>query len=249
MRKIIIQWILPVVLSAICLPSYAVAILNTHSAFYESTVAVQFHDGEIKKQISQGDLFYAMGNDNHFLHVMYAKKKYKYDEYEHTSYAEVDGRHGRLDFQVGQDGGLYSPGGSFAFEDFSFNWVFDVFFGSALLDLVLLPGTGTSVFSLTNLTSNSVIFSSVTSHFNVIEAYNLNLIQNNRYQLALNMTNTSASDGWENETFLRLNNAIFPLPEPNNLYFFFIATIGFISINRSAKQAFCCVNTLFLRKI
>ena len=221
------------VFSAISWQSFAGAILKTNSNYYISTNGAQFHDGERRVQTSRGGLFYALDASDEFTRSYEFKKKYiyyndgsknYYETYSHYSGVEVKASSTTLDFWLAQDADFQSPGNSFAFEDFSFNWQFDVIGEDAWMDLVLVPdywgGNGKSIFSLTNLTTDKAISYSSTGSYN-----NLLLSEGNSYLLSLNMTNESYSDGWENQTSLRLKNAIFPVPAPKN---FLILLFGIV---------------------
>ncbi|WP_369434628.1 hypothetical protein [Psychromonas sp. MME1] len=131
--------------------SVAGAILKTNSAYYESIIGTEFHDGDRRSLTSQGDLFYALDANNKFNHFQEFTKKYikhyggpyhSNENYSHYSGIDINASTTTLDFGVWQDSDLLSPGDSFAFEDFSFSWQFDVIDDDALMNMVFRTEQG-----------------------------------------------------------------------------------------------------------
>ena len=230
------QWSTLVLFSLVSLGSSATAILKTNYESYVSTLGVQYHDGTTGELRSQGSLFYALGEDNSYTHDASFTKKYKdgqsNESYTHDVHTVVNSSDESLTFHLFQ--GLVHTGSYFgnssSFENFSFNWNFNVVNDDALLNLVLLPGTGQSIFSLTNLTLQEVI-----SFENGEEEYGISLKEGNNYLLSLNMENSAFYDGIENFTRLTLNNAIFPIPAPNNILILLFALIFLTQLRKPLK--------------
>lgn len=231
------------VLSATTWGSNATAILKTTSASYTSILGAQFHDGESRRVTSQGDLFYDSSANKGFRNQRQFDKKYQdnngYDDsYSHAPFLSVGATDNQLSFLVGQEASPSGPdisrGNRFAFQDFSFNWQFDVIGDDALMAITLLAGTGSSIFSLTDLSLNQTFTSSAIDYFQ----QDLLLTQGHRYLFSLNMSNKSFSDGIPAEAYLRLSNATFPVPAPNNTSII-LSAIAMLMIRNKVKRTPC----------
>ena len=220
------------------LGSSATAILKTTSGpFYESTILVDYKDSDMKLLNSRGGLFYAMGEDEHYQHKAIFETKYKngsyYETYAQEAHMDVSINGGNLVFKQGQ--GLVSGSGnlkdSLAVEEFNLTWKFEVLNEDASLGLFMEFSSGMSTFVFTDLSLETTdVFDS-----NTTETQNLFLKKGNQYQLDIVMSNSSYSDGIENYISLGLNNAIFPIPAPNNILILLLALIALVPLRKSLK--------------
>lgn len=238
------QWSVLVLFSLASLASSATAIIKTNSDIYNSTIGVVYANENISNLSSQGSLFYGMGEDMHYQHSALFTTKSKEDSdvsYTHDASTIALSRPDYQELYFNQSQGVVGDyyASNFAFENFNWDWNFEVLNDDALLNLVLLPGTGEAEFSLMNLTSSQVVtFNSVIvdDQINIgVEEYGISLNKGNNYLLSLNMTNKSNFDGYENVATLSLNNAIFPIPAPNNILILLIALVALIPLRRTLK--------------
>lgn len=233
--------LLVVVLSLATWSSHATAILKTNSAIYTSVLGARFHDGETRSITSQGDLFYESSANKGFRNQGQFNKQYQDnnghdDSYSHTSFLSVGARTSDLSFFVAQEASPSGPdisrGNRFAFQEFSFNWQFDVIGDDALLAITLLAGTGSSLFSLTDLSLNQTFTSPDIDFFR----RDLLLTQGHSYLFSLNMSNKSFSDGIPAEAYMNLSNAVFPVPAPSRSSLFLSAIAMLMVRNKFKKQ-------------
>jgi len=225
-------------LSLISLGSSASAILKTISADYESTIGVQYEDGSIRTLNSQGGLFYAMGENQNYSHAAHftIKNKDKSLTYDHWSSTSVyPAGEQSLYFSQRQDRGWpedYYFTTSEAFEEFKFDWVFEVLYEDAFLEFglnVINAVSANTKLSLTNLNSNEVV--SIDSSF----GQDLLLKEGDSYYLSLYLENSARFDGVDNLSYLRLSNAVFPIPAPNNILILLLALIALVPLRKSLK--------------
>jgi len=224
-----------VVLSFFSLGSSATAILKTNYESYESSLSAQFHDGTAKGVYSQGSLFYGLGEDNSYTHEAFFTKKYKdgqsNESYTHDSHTKVISDGGSLQFTLiqGKVDMANQLGESSASEWFNWDWNFEVLNENTFLNLLLNPfgSHGDSLLKLTNITTNTdVSFDGGTEESVLLE-------QGNNYLLSLSLYNSSTWDGIDNYNRLYLSNAVFPVPEPNNILILLLALIALIPLRKS----------------
>jgi len=232
------QWCVLVVFSFFSLGSSATAILKTNSESYESILNAQFHDGASKNSYSQGSLFYGLGEDNSYTHEAFFTKKYKdglsNELYTHDSHTDVISNEDALRFTLTQGKSdtaniAYQLGESSASEQFNWNWNFEVLEDSAILNFALNPtysGSGESLLKLTNITTN------IDVSFDGVED-SVMLEEGNNYLLSLSLYNWSTYDGTENYNVLFLDNAVFPVPAPNNILILLLALVALIPLRKS----------------
>ena len=220
--------------------SSATAILKTNSATYDITLGTHFHDGSEKVQNSQGGMFYALNKNGHYWSSAEFTKKYTDKEqnahtYTHRTFLQADFSSPSVQFLLGQDTNVDgnfrgSDNGSYGFEEFSFNWNFEVLDEDALLTFTSAYLLGGGLYTLENL-----ITGEIKSLKNGVSHEYLTLNKGSNYLLSLNMHNQSISDGADNIVHLYFENASFSVPAPSNILILLLALIAVIPLRKSLK--------------
>ena len=218
--------------------SSATAILKTNSATYDITFGTHFHDGSEKIQNSQGNMFYALNQNGYYSSSAEFTNKYtdKYQNsytYTHRTFLWANFSSPSVQFLLGQDAivdGNFqgSPNGSYGFEEFSFNWNFEVLDADAVLRFTSVYPLGTGLYTLENLITGEIKL----LENNVSQEY-LTLNKGSNYLLSLNMRKQSISDGEDNIVHLHFENASFSVPAPSNILILLLALIAVIPLRKS----------------
>jgi len=222
------------------LGSSATAILKTNSVTYDITLGTHFHDGSEKVQNSQGGMFYALNKNGRYSFNAEFTKKYTDKEqnahtYTHRTYLSTYFSSPRVEFLLRQDANIDgsfqgSNNGSYGFEEFSFNWSFEVLDADAVLRFTSLYLLGGGLYTLENLTTGEIKLLE-----NGVSREYLTLNKGSNYLLSLNMRNQSISDGADNTVLLHFENASFSIPAPSNILILLLALIAVIPLRKSLK--------------